>query len=137
MNYLEIKQVISLHDDIMDEIDGLKGYNKTQANYLEASLEHITNNEYYLTFYDKLAHLIYSIIKFHPFYNGNKAVAIYTGMAFMLINKSDIANNDFLIHNFYAKMENATTKIAKNEITKDDLTQILIEILKGTGFEKF
>ena len=33
-------------------------------------------------------------------------------------------------------MENATTKIAKNEITKDDLTQILIEILKGTGFEK-
>ena len=83
-----------------------------------------------------MAHLIYSIIKFHPFYNGNKAVAIYAGMAFMLINKSDIANNEFLIQNFYTKMENVSIKIDKNEITKDDLTQILIEILKGTGFEK-
>lgn len=136
MNYLDIKQVISLHDDIMDEIDGLKGYNKTQANYLEAALEHITNNEYYLTFYDKLAHLIYSIIKFHPFYSGNKAVAIYAGMAFMLINKSDIANNELLIQDFYTKMENASVKIDKNEITKDDLIQILTEILKGTGYEK-
>lgn len=136
MNYLDMKQVISLHDDIMDEINGLKGYNKTQANYLEAALEHITNNEYYLTFYDKLAHLIYSIIKFHPFYNGNKAVAIYAGMAFMLINKSDIANNELLIQDFYTKMENASIKIDKNEITKDDLIQILIEILKGTGYEK-
>lgn len=136
MNYLDIKQVISLHDDIMDEINGLKGYNKTQANYLEAALEHITNNEYYLTFYDKLAHLIYSIIKFHPFYNGNKAVAIYAGMAFMLINKSDIANNELLIQDFYTKMENASVKIDKNEITKDDLIQILTEILKGTGYEK-
>ena len=45
MNYLDIKQVISLHDDIMDEINGLKGYNKTQANYLAAALEHITSNE--------------------------------------------------------------------------------------------
>lgn len=136
MNYLDMKQVISLHDDIMDEINGLKGYNKTQANYLEAALEHITNNEYYLTFYDKLAHLIYSIIKFHPFYNGNKAVAIYAGMAFMLINKSDIANNELLIQDFYTKMENASIKIDKNEITKDDLIQILTEILKGTGYEK-
>ena len=136
MNYLDMKQVISLHDDIMDEINGLKGYNKTQANYLEAALEHITNNEYYLTFYDKLAHLIYSIIKFHPFYNGNKAVAIYAGMTFMLINKSDIANNELLIQDFYTKMENASVKIDKNEITKDDLIQILIEILKGTGYEK-
>lgn len=136
MNYLDMKQVISLHDDIMDEINGLKGYNKTQANYLEAALEHITNNEYYLTFYDKLAHLIYSIIKFHPFYNGNKAVAIYAGMAFMLINKSDIANNELLIQDFYTKMENASMKIDKNEITKDDLIQILTEILKGTGYEK-
>lgn len=136
MNYLDMKQVISLHDDIMDEINGLKGYNKTQANYLEAALEHITNNEYYLTFYDKLAHLIYSIIKFHPFYNGNKAVAIYAGMAFMLINKSDIANNELLIQDFYTKMENASVKIDKNEITKDDLIQILTEILKGTGYEK-
>ena len=136
MNYLDMKQVISLHDDIMDEINGLKGYNKTQANYLEAALEHITNNEYYLTFYDKLAHLIYSIIKFHPFYNGNKAVAIYAGMAFMLINKSDITNNELLIQDFYTKMENASVKIDKNEITKDDLIQILIEILKGTGYEK-
>lgn len=136
MNYLDMKQVISLHDDIMDEINGLKGYNKTQANYLEAALEHITNNEYYLTFYDKLAHLIYSIIKFHPFYNGNKAVAIYSGMAFMLINKSDIANNELLIQDFYTKMENVSIKIDKNEITKDDLIQILTEILKGTGYEK-
>ncbi|EPH10272.1 death-on-curing family protein [Campylobacter ureolyticus ACS-301-V-Sch3b] len=136
MNYLDMKQVISLHDDIMDEINGLKGYNKTQANYLEAALEHITNNEYYLTFYDKLAHLIYSIIKFHPFYSGNKAVAIYAGMAFMLINKSDIANNELLIQDFYTKMENASVKIDKNEITKDDLIQILTEILKGTGYEK-
>lgn len=135
MNYLNIKQVISLHNDMMDELGGLKGYNKTQANYLEAALDHITNNEYYLTFFDKLAHLIYSIVKFHPFYEGNKSIAIYAGMAFVLLNKND-SSNDFLIENFYSKMENAVVKIAENEITKDDLTQILIDILKGGGFEK-
>ena len=45
---------IDFHDDIIREIGGLEGYNKTQIGYLNSALDQIQNDDYYPTFRAKL-----------------------------------------------------------------------------------
>ncbi len=88
MKYLSLEQVISLHSDIMESMNGLQGYNSTQITYLESTLTHIQNDEFYPSFLDKLTHLIFSCVKFHPFLDGNKRTALYIAKAFIKLKLS-------------------------------------------------
>ena len=76
MKYLGIEELIILHNDIMESMNGLKGYNPAQIDYLDSALTHIQNDELYSSFLDKLTHLIFSCVKFHPFLDGNKRAAV-------------------------------------------------------------
>lgn len=40
---------------------------KHKVGYLASALEHIKNDDYYPTITDKITHLIFSCVKFHPF----------------------------------------------------------------------
>lgn len=122
MNYFDLQCAISFHNDIISEIGGLEGYNKTQIGYLDSALEQI-QNDYYSTFFDKMAHMIFSCVKFHPFLDGNKRTAIYLGCHFAKINGLDCPNQ------YYTEMENVVVEIAENSISKDDLKDILFVIL--------
>lgn len=122
MNYFDLQCAISFHDDIISEIGGLEGYNKTQIGYLDSVLEQIQNDDYYSTFFDKMIHIIFSCVKFHPFLDGNKRTAIYLGCHFAKINGLDCPNQ------YYTEMENVVVKIAENSISKDDLKDILFVI---------
>ncbi|WP_233424254.1 Fic family protein [Helicobacter suis] len=62
---------------------GLGGYSQTGIGYLASALENIQNDDFYPSFCDKLAHLMFSCIKFHPFNDGNKRTSIYLGMCFL------------------------------------------------------
>ncbi len=73
-------------------------------------------------YFDKMAHMIFSCVKFHPFLDGNKRTAIYLGCHFAKINGLDCPNQ------YYTEMENVVVKIAENSISKDDLTDILCVI---------
>lgn len=124
MKYLSLEQVISLHSDIMESMNGLQGYNSTQITYLESTLTHIQNDEFYPSFLDKLTHLIFSCVKFHPFLDGNKRTALYIAKAFIKLNYPE-----FLRENFYEKLEDVVVDVASGEIDKENLKKILIEIL--------
>ena len=124
MKYLNLEQVISLHNDIMESMNGLKGYNQTQINYLDSALNHIQNDELYPGFLDKLTHLIFACVKFHPFLDGNKRTALYIAKAFIKLNFPEILREDF-----YEKLEDVVVAVASDEIDKERLQNILSEIL--------
>lgn len=120
MKYFGIEFATRLHDDIIDEIGGLKGYNKVQIGYLISALEQIQNDEFYPEFVDKLTHLIFACVKFHPFLDGNKRSAIYLGEHFARLNGFDFDDS------FFAKMEEIVIQIAENSLSKEKLKEFLI-----------
>lgn len=122
MNYIDLSKAIELHNIIIDEIGGLKGYSVEQVGLLASALEQIQNDDYYPTLADKITHLMFSCIKFHPFIDGNKRTAISLGMCFLeLENKY---KKDFVI-----MMEDVVIGVADNSITKDELNKILKDFI--------
>lgn len=73
---------------------------------------------------DKLTHLIFSCVKFHPFLDGNKRTAIYIADAFIELNHPEILREDL-----YEKLEDVVVDVASGKIDKENLKKILIEIL--------
>ena len=124
MKYLSFDEAIALHSDIMEEMGGLQGFDNSRVGYLQSALEHIKNDDFYPSFLDKLTHLIFSCVKFHPFLDGNKRTAIYLAKAFIKLNAPEILPNDF-----YEKLENVVVSVASDEIDKDSLKAILAEML--------
>lgn len=103
---------------------GLAGYNETQIAYLDSALEQIQNDDYYPNFIDKITHIIFSCVKFHPFLDGNKRSALYLGYHFANIN-AVVCNRDY-----FTTMEEIVVKIAENSVLKDELKEILIKLMK-------
>ena len=124
MKYLSFDEAIILHSDIMVEMGGLQGFDSSRVGYLESALEHIKNDDFYPNFLDKLTHLVFSCVKFHPFLDGNKRTAIYLAKAFIKLNAPEILPNDF-----YERLENVVVGVASDEIDKDSLKAILTNIL--------
>ena len=125
MRYLTLDEALILHGDIMQEMQGLKGFNKAQIGLLDSALAQIQNDEFYPEFLDKLTHLMFACIKFHPFLDGNKRSAIYLANAFVEFNCSEILPNDF-----YKKLENVVVDVASDKINKDELKALLKGILR-------
>lgn len=124
MKYLSLDEAIILHNDIMDTMNGLQGYNKSQISYLESALTHIQNDEFYPSFFRQTYTLIFSCVKFHPFLDGNKRTAIYIADAFIELNHPEILREDL-----YEKLEDVVVDVASGKIDKENLKKILIEIL--------
>ncbi|TLD99105.1 type II toxin-antitoxin system death-on-curing family toxin [Helicobacter trogontum] len=127
MRYLSLQEVQIMHDDIINEIGGLKGANPKQIDLLDSALTQIQNDEYYPSFIDKLTHLMFACVKFHPFVDGNKRTALYIAKAFIKLNHPTSLPTDF-----YQRLENVIVSVASDEISKDGLKQILSAMLKGT-----
>lgn len=126
MKYLSLQEVQIMHDDIINEIGGLKGANPKQIALLDSALTQIQNDDYYPSFIDKLTHLMFACVKFHPFADGNKRIALYIAKAFIKLNRPDSLPADF-----YQRLEDVIVSVASGEISKDELAQILSAMLKG------
>lgn len=125
MKYLSLDEAIILHDDIMEIMGGLKGFNKSQIGLLDSALSQIQNDELYPHFLDKLTHLMFACVKFHPFTDGNKRTAIYLANAFIELNYPNHLPDDF-----YQKLEDIVVFVAEGKISKEDLQKILKKILE-------
>ena len=123
MNYIDIEFAIKVHDLIINKSGGMHGIK--DRGQLESILAHIQNNDYYPDFDDKLTHLVFSIIKFHMFIDGNKRTAIALGQYFMNLNHFTYADDKFIL-----EMESIVVKVAENEISKDELKCILTNLIK-------
>lgn len=124
MIYLNLEDSLRIHDTIIKEMQGLSGYNKTSLGYLDSALEHIKNDDFYPNFVDKLTHLMFSCIKFHPFNDGNKRTSIFLAMHFLDANGKNIKN-------FAQNMEDVVVKIAEDNLTEEDLRNIIQNYLNS------
>lgn len=124
MKYLSFEDAITLHDKMIEVMGGLQGFDSSRVGYLESALEHIKNDDFYPSFLDKLTHLVFCCVKFHPFLDGNKRTAILIARVFVLINAPKILPDDF-----YERLENVVVCVASDEIDKDSLKAILAEVL--------
>lgn len=125
MRYLSLQEVQKIHDDMLSEIGGLKGANPKQIALLDSALTQIQNDDYYPRFIDKLTHLMFACVKFHPFADGNKRTTLLIGDAFIMLSHKATPRD------FYQKLEDVIVSVASDEISKDELKQILSDMLKG------
>lgn len=122
MNYINLEDVRLIHQKIILKQKSLKG--ELNIGLLESALFQIQNDEYYPSFEDKLTHLVFCCVKFHPFVDANKRTALLIGALFLKINQTN-AN----IKNWFLKMEDVVVNLANNEIDKNKLQMIIGAII--------
>lgn len=126
MKYITLNEAITIHDKIIELIGGLSGYNDKQISYLASALEHIKNDDYYPTIADKITHLMFSCIKFHPFLDGNKRTSIFLGMHFLDLD-------DKYNEKFAEIMEDVVVNVANNTLSKNKFNEILQNFIKNSS----
>lgn len=120
--YFESDQAIEIHDVILDISNGLPGIK--DPGQLKSVLYHIQNDDYYNSFEEKITHLVYSTVKFHMFYDGNKRTSIGLGAFFLNLNGYVYCTDTFI-----AEMENIVLWIAQDLIEKELLQRIITSII--------
>jgi death on curing protein len=118
--YFDVDHAVQVHDRIIEKSGGMSGINN--PGQLESSLTHLQNDDYYPVFVDKLTYLIFALVKFHVFSDGNKRSSIALGTYFLELNGYRITKK------FVREMENIVVWLAENKI-KEDLLKDLIESL--------
>lgn len=124
MRYLELQDAITLHEKMIELMGGLNGVNPQQIGLLDSALNQIQNDDYYPSFLDKLTHLIFACVKFHPFLDGNKRTALLIARTFIKLNCPQL-----LPKNFYQNLEEVVVELAEDKINKEKLKEILKELL--------
>jgi len=80
--------VIVFHEELINKIGGLHGIR--DMNLLDMSInspfQTFGGNDLYPTIIDKAAHLVFSLIKNHPFLDGNKRIGVTAMIAFLKSN---------------------------------------------------
>lgn len=126
----DINELVSLHQKTV-EVSGGGTVGILNLNSLSAALDHIQNDDYYLTFEDKLTHLFYVANKSHCFQDGNKRIAITVGSIFLLKNGYINAAKEFLY-----RMEIISYHVAASNIDKELLHEIISSILNEADFSE-
>ncbi len=119
MNYLDVHDVINLHNNILEIFWWLSGIKDKQQ--IDSILQHIQNDDYYKNIVEKATHLFFWLINFHCFNDGNKRTAIWSLGLFLEIN-------NIFIPSFFVKMEDIAIWVAKGNIKKEELHNILESI---------
>lgn len=123
--YITLDEVKNIHLNV------LIGSKESKAiKYLDrvtTTLEFVQNEDYYPFFLDKLSYLIFSFVKNHYFFDGNKRTGLVVGTVFVANNLSIDAANIFI-----DQMEDVVVNLADNNqlpYTQSDLKLIIEAIL--------
>jgi len=85
--------IIIFHEELINKIGGLHGVR--DENLLDMSVnspfQTFGGNDLYPTLIDKAAHFVYSLIKNHPFIDGNKRIGVTAMIAFLKSNNLDFS----------------------------------------------
>lgn len=80
--------IIAMHEELINNIGGSRGIR--DMNLLDMSVnspfQTFGGSDLYPTLIDKAAHLVYSLIKNHPFLDGNKRIGVTAMIIFLKSN---------------------------------------------------
>lgn len=88
MKFFLEEQVLSIHSSLIfttGGIDGVRDYNSLESS-LKSVFQTFDGQQLYPSILDKATQLCYSIIKNHPFLDGNKRIGVHLTLIFLKIN---------------------------------------------------
>jgi death-on-curing protein len=120
MRYLTLKEILELHRRIIQQSGGLTGIR--EVGMLESALAQpqmtFGGEELYPTIVEKASALSFSLIKNHPFLDGNKRIGHAAMETFLVLNGHEL---DALVD----EQEQVILKVASGELGRDSLTDWL------------
>ncbi|MFB2923639.1 MULTISPECIES: type II toxin-antitoxin system death-on-curing family toxin [Aerosakkonema] len=127
MRYLTIQEVIELHRRIIEQSGGATGISNFGG--LESALAQprmtFGGEDLYPTIVEKAAAMGFSLIKNHPFVDGNKRIGHAAIEVFLVLN-------GFEIQATVDEQEQVILRVASGELGRDDFT----DWLRGHIFER-
>ncbi|MCR5699113.1 MAG: type II toxin-antitoxin system death-on-curing family toxin [Treponemataceae bacterium] len=118
MIFFEYEQVIKLHSSLISQTGGEDGVRdeKLLDSSLKSPFQTFDGNALYPDIYDKAAQLCFSLIKNHPFIDGNKRIGVHLTLLFLKINgEQTIYSQEELIE---FGLSAASGKMDKTDIKK-------------------
>jgi len=116
MKYLTPEQVLFIHYRLIEETGGSHGI--SDLTLLESALARpmatYNNNALYPDLFTKAASLMHSLIKNHPFTDGNKRTAIATASIFLL-------RNNYRLKASNKELERFTLKVARENVKLQEM----------------
>lgn len=126
MKQLSVRQVVRLHEMIIDASGGSRGVRDMGA--VESAIAQprmsFGGQELYPTLAEKAAALSFSLINNHPFVDGNKRIGYEAAVVFVELN-------GFTISGSVDEKEAAVLAVAAGAMGRDEWTQWLREHLKN------
>ena len=118
---LSVEDITSLHSKLINKSGGIDGVR--DLHLLDQSVNspyHTFSGQHlYPTLHSKAAHLAFSLIKNHPFLDGNKRIGILAMMVFLKINGLSIVCTD-------TELETLGWGLADGSITEPELLNWVI-----------
>ncbi|HLA47883.1 MAG TPA: type II toxin-antitoxin system death-on-curing family toxin [Nitrospinota bacterium] len=116
MNYLTTEQVLFIHYRLIEETGGSHGIRdiallQSAIARPQASFD---NNDLYPDLFTKAASLMHSIIKNHPFVDGNKRTAITAASIFL-------QRNNYTLTASNRELERFTLQIASEDVKLEEV----------------
>lgn len=110
------EQVLKIHSSLIKEtggIDGMRAENLLDTA-LNSPFQTFDSKELYPEFSGKAAQLSFSIIKNHPFLDGNKRIGVHIMLVFLALNNVKLSYTQKELIDF-------GLKVADSSLSKDDI----------------
>lgn len=110
------EQVLKIHSSLIKEtggIDGMRAENLLDSA-LNSPFQTFDSKELYPEFSGKAAQLSFSIIKNHPFLDGNKRIGVHIMLVFLALNNVKLSYTQKELIDF-------GLKVADSSLSKDDI----------------
>ncbi len=113
MKYLTPEQVLFVHHRLIEETGGRHGIHDLTLlqSALARPMATFDNNALYPDLFAKAASLMHSLIKNHPFTDGNKRTAIATASIFLLRNNYSLKASNKELERFTLKVTSENVKL--------------------------
>ncbi len=115
MRYLNTKDVLLLHHLAIENAGGSHGIR--DLNLIESAVNRprasFAGKDLYPTIFEKAAALCQSLIKNHPFVDGNKRTALYAAMTFLELNGYKFVAEQEEVVEFGVKIDNENLSLAE------------------------
>ena len=127
MNYLIPEQILFIHYRVIEETGG--GHGIRDLALLQSAVERskatFEGNDLYPDLFTKAAALMHSIIKNHPFVDGNKRTAITAASIFLMRNNYTLTASNI-------ELERFTIKVASKDVELKEIAKWFKEHTKKT-----
>ncbi len=114
---LTVNDIIILHEKIIDKTGGIRGVRDTGLLEMAVSSPFASfgGEDLYKTLEEKAQQLCNSLIRGHPFLDGNKRIGVLAMLIFMNLNKKELNFTNEEIVNFALKI----AKGNENKVLKE------------------